>query len=193
MNTETYQLSLSLIERIRTLLSSGDQPKIYWDYRDEVSNDLIKKALNDRNYEFPIDAFHEDMFTDIDTYQLELDYIKNTLKDIEKDISKELNCDIEELNLQEIAKDIYSDVFDIISVDINLKELLGRKNVEVRIEMQSNYDCINSDWLESQGTYEMESYFGDMIKMLQFNPVEIKQFLLSKGRKVSGKWPNKPK
>ena len=36
--------------------------------------------------------------------------------------------------------------------------------------MLSNYDCINSNWFESQGGYRYEeSYFGDMVDSL--NPV----------------------
>ena len=44
--------------------------------------------------------------------------------------------------------------------------------------MLSNYDCINSCWLESQGGFRYkESYFGDMIDTLRLNPAKVKKAL----------------
>lgn len=58
--------------------------------------------------------------------------------------------------------------------------------------MLSNYDCINSCWLESQGGFRYkESYFGDMIDTLRLNPAKVKKALTEKGYTVYGRFPNK--
>ena len=51
--------------------------------------------------------------------------------------------------------------------------------IRVRVEMLSNYECINSNWLESQEGYRYkESYFGDMIDALNLNPSKVKKMLV---------------
>ena len=58
--------------------------------------------------------------------------------------------------------------------------------------MLSNYDCINSCWLESQGGFRYkESYFGDMIDTLRLNPAKVKKALTEKGYTVYGRFPNR--
>lgn len=65
-------------------------------------------------------------------------------------------------------------------------------DIPVRIEMHSNYDCINSHWLESQGGYIYPgSYFGDMVDALNLNPAKVKRFLSEKGVTVYGRCPDK--
>lgn len=65
-------------------------------------------------------------------------------------------------------------------------------NVPVRVEMLSNYDCINSHWLESHGGYIYPgSYFGDMVDALNLNPAKVKRFLSEKGVTVYGRCPDK--
>ena len=61
----------------------------------------------------------------------------------------------------------------------------------MRVEMLSNYDCINSNWLESQEGYRYkESYFGDMIDALNLNPAKVKKMLVEKGYTVYGRFPD---
>jgi hypothetical protein len=58
--------------------------------------------------------------------------------------------------------------------------------------MFSNYDCINSFWLESQGGYSYEeSYFGAIVDALNLNPSKVKTLLLQHNVKCNGKFPNK--
>lgn len=60
--------------------------------------------------------------------------------------------------------------------------LKNTDDIPVRVEMLSNYDCINSHWLESQGGYVYpDSYFGDMVDALNLNPAKVKRFLAEKG------------
>lgn len=74
-----------------------------------------------------------------------------------------------------------------------LKELLkNTDDIPVRVEVLSNYDCINSNWLESQEGYRYkESYFGDMIDALNLNPAKVKKMLVEKGYTVYGRFPDK--
>lgn len=63
--------------------------------------------------------------------------------------------------------------------------------IPVRVEMLSNYDCINSFWLESRcGFRYKESYLGDMIDTLRLNPAKVKEILTEKGYTVYGRFPN---
>ena len=71
------------------------------------------------------------------------------------------------------------------------KLLRNTRDIPVRIEMLSNYDCINSHWLESGSGFSYEeSYFGDMIDALGLNPMRVKQLLVSLGDKVRGRFPD---
>ena len=84
---------------------------------------------------------------------------------------------------QEHEDEIREEIYDRNDSD-TLKELL--KN------MLSNYDCINSNWLESQEGYRYkESYFGDMIDVLNLNPSKVKKMLVEKGYTVYGRFPDK--
>ena len=66
--------------------------------------------------------------------------------------------------------------------------LKNTDDIPVRVEMLSNYDCINSHWLESQGGYVYpDSYFGDMVDALNLNPAKVKRFLAEKGISVYGR------
>ena len=73
-----------------------------------------------------------------------------------------------------------------------LNDLLRQTgDLPVRVEMLSNYDCINSHWLESQGGYCYPgSYFGDMIDALNLNPAKVKQYLAEQGETLDGHYPD---
>lgn len=74
-----------------------------------------------------------------------------------------------------------------------MKELIkNTDDIPVRVEMLSDYDCINSNWLESQDGYRYEeSYFGDMVDALNLNPARVKKTLKEKGYKTCGRFPDK--
>ena len=74
-----------------------------------------------------------------------------------------------------------------------LKDLIKRTDdIPIRVEMLSNYDCINSNWFESQGGYRYEeSYFGDMVDTLNLNPAKVKKLLLEHGYEVHERFPNR--
>ena len=74
-----------------------------------------------------------------------------------------------------------------------IKDLIRHTdNIPIRVEMLSNYDCINSNWFESQGGYRYEeSYFGDMVDCLNLNPARVKRLLTEHGYKTYGRFPNR--
>ncbi|MCM1107949.1 MAG: hypothetical protein NC388_02705 [Clostridium sp.] len=74
-----------------------------------------------------------------------------------------------------------------------LGTLLGNTaDIPVTVEMLSNYDCINSHWLESRGGYVYPgSYFGDMVDALNLNPAKVKRSLTEKGIRVYGRYPDR--
>lgn len=93
---------------------------------------------------------------------------------------------------EEHEDEIREEIYDRNDSD-TLKELLkNTDDIPVRVEMLSSYDCINSNWLESQEGYRYkESYFGDMIDALNLNPAKVKKMLVEKGYTVYGRFPDK--
>jgi hypothetical protein len=162
---------------------------IYVDYRDSLDNslDTIAKCLKAKNR----DALYEEIDRWYDNY------MEESVSDIMEGLKKELvrmgykKWEAEkffEENEEEIRNIIYSrDDSD------PLPDLLrNTSEMPVRIELLSNYDCINSHWLESSGGYSYEeSYFGDMVDALNLNPCKVRKLLLEHEEKVSGKFPNK--
>lgn len=161
----------------------------YVDYRESLDNslDTIEKCLEAKNS----DALHEKL----DEWYSEQEYesVYNIMEDLKKELVKsgykkwEAEKFFEE-NEEEIKNEIYSrDDSD------PLKGLLRNTNkIPVRVELLSNYDCINSHWLESSGGYSYEeSYFGDMVDALNLNPCKVKKILLEQGEKTIGQFPDK--
>jgi hypothetical protein len=93
---------------------------------------------------------------------------------------------------EENEDDVRDEIYSRGEYDGVEKLLRNTRDIPVRVEMLSNYDCINSHWLESQGGFSYEeSYFGDMIDALWLNPKKVKQLLAENGEKVCGRFPNR--
>lgn len=64
--------------------------------------------------------------------------------------------------------------------------------IPIRVEMLSDYDYINSHWFGSRDGYRYEeSYFGDMVDSLDFNPVRVKKIPIKHGYKAYGCFPGR--
>lgn len=73
-----------------------------------------------------------------------------------------------------------------------ITELISHTDdIPVRVEMLSNYDCINSHWLESGGYSYKEAYFGDMVDALNLNLARVKEIMTPHGEKLVGRFPDK--
>ena len=159
------------------------------DYRENLDNNLgtIAKCIETKSHDALFEVVDECYYDHrISNVRIIMEDIKTKLKDI--GYRKWETEKFFEENEDEIECEIYErDDSDPI------KDLLGNTDkIPVRIEMISNYDCINSHWFESSGGYSYkDSYFGDMVDTLNLNPFKVKSLLLEHGEKVFGKFPNK--
>ena len=163
---------------------------VWTDYRDNLDNcrDTIQKCLEERN--------SESLWEKADEWYSDAEWdavrdIAAKLKDeciSSHDFGKEAVEQFFGEYGDEIREEIYSRNFSDI-----LKELVkNTDDIPVRVEMLSDYDCINSNWLESQDGYRYEeSYFGDMVDALNLNPARVKKTLKEKGYKTCGRFPDK--
>ena len=190
----TRSISDALYSKIVEKLKSMEDPQIYWDYRGGIDNKTILKALEyAEKYKdaYPIDYIYERVFDWNHDYicDLEIDHLKEALSWFETELQEELG--VEEIDLEEIARELKDDLLDYVSVDYDLKDLL-KGDVNIRFEMLSNYDCINSAWFEQQSGYSYpDSYFADTIKMLGLSPAKVKKTLNDHGVETHGKWPSR--
>ena len=91
----------------------------------------------------------------------------------------------------EYEDEIRDEIYSRNDSDVVKDLIRNTDDIPIRVEMLSNYDCINSNWFESQGGYSYEeSYFGDMVDSLNLNPAKVKKLLTGHGCKVYGRFPN---
>lgn len=180
MKTTTI-LSEELQQKIRTELSKP----LYLDFDDRG------ECLSDESVELILEGKADEV---IDTItELNAEYISDLERNRIVEVLEEYETEIED-ETGESYESVESELITFFSEDchaeLNLKDLF-RQKVPVRIELHSNYDCINSHWLESS-EYSAESYYFDAIKALNLNPAFVKEFLLTKRAKVTGSWKNIP-
>lgn len=163
---------------------------VWVDYRDNLDNcrDTIQKCLEERN--------SESLWEKVDEWYSDAEWeavrdIVAKLKD-ECISSHDFGKEAVEQFFGEYGDEIREEIYSRNSSDI-LKELVkNTDDIPVRVEMLSDYDCINSNWLESQDGYRYEeSYFGDMVDALNLNPARVKKTLKEKGYKTCGRFPDK--
>lgn len=162
---------------------------IYIDYRESLDNrlDTIEKCIREKS----ADTLYEAMDTWF--YDQELTQVELVMKDLKKELVKTGYKKWEAEKFFEENEEQIKDVIFSRNDSDPLKDLIRNTGkIPVRIELLSNYDCINSHWLESSGGYRYEqSYFGDMVDALRLNPHKVKMILLAKGEKAIGYFPNK--
>ena len=180
--TLTLDFVKSLMEPSYTL--------VWTDYNDNLDNhmDIIRKCLDRRNCdclwekagEWYGDAEYEAVHGIMEKLKEEC-FVFNDFDEHEVDAFFDEHEDA-------IRDEIYSrNDSDVVKDLIRYTD-----DIPIRVEMLSDYDCINSNWFESQGgcSYE-ESYFGDMVDSLNLNPAQVKKLLTSHGYKVYGRFPNR--
>lgn len=175
---------MSITEKVKQELIRLNEQfplELYWDYRyDSLSNEHIQKIVEGNAHE----VYEEIM-------EMNLDHICTIEDERLKEAFNEVNKD-EDLNYDDVRDELKDNLLDYLYVDINLEELIDRTNpINVRIEMLSNYDCINSHYFEGSYSYE-KSYFGDMVDTLNLNPKIVKGMLESNGIECEGNWEDIP-
>lgn len=73
--------------------------------------------------------------------------------------------------------------------DVEGTLLRNTADFPIRIEMHSNYDCINSHGFEDSYSYR-QSYFGDMVDRLNLNPHQVEQTFRKNELECVGDFPN---
>lgn len=162
---------------------------VYVDYRDNLDDsfDVIEKCM-ERHSSIPLIDKIDEWYGEMESHN-----IREILKEIKDDCIME---GFEEKDVEGFLDKNHDEIMDLIYIrngSDTIRELLKNSdNIPVRVEMLSNYDCINSHWLESQGGYIYPgSYFGDMIDALNLNPAKIRRMLTEKGIRVYGRYPDR--
>lgn len=163
---------------------------VWVDYNDNLDNcrDTIQKCLEERSCESlweKVDGgIHEAEWEAARTIATELLDECITCYGFDEEAVEQFFNEHED----EISEEIYNR-----NDSDTLKELLkNTDDIPVRVEMLSNYDCINSNWLESQEGYRYkESYFGDMIDALNLNPAKVKKCWWRKATRYMADSPTK--
>lgn len=161
----------------------------YVDYRESLENklDTIEKCLAEKSRDTLYENFDE-WYSD-----QEYESVCNIMEGLKKELVKAGYRKWQaEKFFEENEEEIKNEIYNRNDSD-SLKDLLrNTDNIPVRVELLSNYDCINSHWLESSSGYSYEeSYFGDMVDALNLNPCKVRKILHEHGEKVVGQFPNK--
>lgn len=176
-------------EDIRDLLPQTTS-LYYVDYNDSLDEQtkVIEECLNkqsaDKLYESVDDWYIDSPHYAIQEYNREL---KNDL------VSKFSIEDFEAEELIEEHRDLIEEHYYNVDDSTLINDLCrNSRDINVRVTMYSNYDCINSHWFETQcgGYTYKETYFGAMVDTLKLNPRKVKDLLISKGLKAFGSYPN---
>ncbi len=112
-------------------------------------------------------------------------------KELIADICNKFEVDEDEAEdiFEEFRDEITDHYYNVDDSDV-LKDLVrNSRPINVRIPLYSNYDCINSHYFEGGYAYK-ESYFGDMVDVLNLNPAKVKKMLLENDVKCYGSFPN---
>ncbi len=180
--TLTLDFVKSLMEQSYTLL--------WTDYNDNLDNhlDIIRRCLEKQNCDClweKVDEWYGDA---------EWTAVREIIDKLKEECTESNGFDEDEVDafFDEHDDEIRDEIYSRNDSDV-LKDLIrNTDDIPIRVEMYSNYDCINSNWFESQGGYSYEeSYFGDVVDSLNLNPAQVKKLLTSHGYKVHGRFPNR--
>lgn len=181
MDRENKKLTMDFI---RSLME--DSYTLVWvNYDDNLNEnlDVIETCMKEKSAMTLYDKT-DDWYRDARWYG-----VSQILEDIKSNcINDGFDEDAVEEFMDENRDDIVNIIYERDDSDALGGLLKNTDDIPVRIEMLSNYDCINSHWLESHGGYVYpDSYFGDMVDALNLNPAKVKRFLTEKGIAVYGR------
>ena len=180
--TLTLDFIKSLMEPAYTL--------IWTDYNDNLDNHcgLIQKCLDSKSREHLWEKADE-WYSDA-----EWEAVREIIAKLKEECTVFHDFDGEAVDdfFDEYEDEIRDEIYSRNDSDV-VKELIRHTDdIPIRVEMLSNYDCINSNWFESQGGYRYEeSYFGDMVDSLNLNPARVKKILTEHGYRAYGRFPNR--
>jgi hypothetical protein len=173
-------------EEIKDLLPTSTT--LYYVDRDDnldEHTELIQKCIENKSTDVLYEAIDE-WYLDSPTYSFE--YYDS---DLISDICRKFEIDEDEADdiFEEFRDEIRDHYYNVDDSNV-LKDLIrNSRPINVRIPLYSNYDCINSHHFEDGYAYR-ESYFGDMVDVLNLNPAKVKKMLLESDVKCYGSFPN---
>lgn len=184
MESENTRLTMDFIKS----LMEDSYTLVLVDCRDNLddSHNLIRKCLDSRSCEHLWDM------TDRWYSDAECAAIREIVAKLRDKCVNIFNKDYVNVFFNEHEDEIIDEIYNRNDSDVLGELLKNSDDVPVRIEMLSNYDCINSNWFESHGGYSYEkSYFGDMVDALNLNPAKVKRLLTEHGYRTCGRFPDR--
>lgn len=85
---------------------------------------------------------------------------------------------------------IRDEIYSRDNSDIIADLFRNTSDIPIRVELHSNYDCINSHYFEEVYCYN-DSYFGAMVDALNLNPIKVREALSNAGIVVEDYCPDK--
>lgn len=178
-----------IMEFVKSLMDES-YTLVWTDYNDNLDDhrDLIWKCLAGGNCEHlwkKADAWYSDS---------EWEAVREIITKLKTEctVFRDVDEETVEAFFEEHEEEIRDEIYRRNDSNVLAELIRNTDDIPIRVEMLSNFDCINSDWFESQGGYRYEaSYFGDMVDCLNLNPARVKKLLREHGYKVSGRFPNR--
>lgn len=148
--------------------------------------DIIEQCIRDRSSEYLHDTVWRWYYT------AEWESIRAIIKDLQEECMWEGFTDNQVSYIfDRYEKEIIQEIRDRDDSEPATTLIEQTDSVPVRVEMLSDYDCINSHWFELQNGYRYEqSYFGDLVDALNLNPREVARIFSRHDIKCSGTFPD---
>jgi len=188
MNTN-ISLSNTLIKEIEKAFKKAKQPERYFDSNDKIDiATIIKTYEADTPGSYPMSDVYEQMNDDV-VWEIENEHIKSILNDFRTEIAAENDIPEQDIDIDELADELYDEFIEFVKVKVDIRKIMP--DIPVRLELISNYDCINSHWYEAScGGYEASNcYFADVMLKLAIDAKKMKALMIKHDCKVTGIWP----
>lgn len=178
---ELYDIFISKLDESYSL--------VYTDYRDTLGGypKEIQECIDSNNdchlYDTVLSMYDEAI------HDNSIEEFEELVKQIEKDVKYEKYWEV--LPNFNNSDSFWGVIYAIQDRNESepLKECLGRTEMRCRIELNSNYESLASNW-DTGNTYSYDGYFKQMVDLLCLNPANIKKEFLKSGLYVTGRWPN---
>ena len=156
----------------------------YTDYTTNLNNrmDIVAECLGKKSAEPLYDFANE--FEQGEQLESIIEELKESLT--EQGYTEEQIETLFSDNEDAIRDEIYSrDDSDIVGALVK-----NTRDIAIRVEQHSNYDCINSHHFEGCYSYN-ESYFGAMVDALNLNPRKVQHYFKNTAKiETAGYFPN---
>ena len=160
---------------------------VYTDYTTNLNEsiDTIIKCIESKSAR-PLHDYANQIY-----YCNESESVDNIIEGI-KEVLQESDYDHEDIEqfFAEYEEQIREEIYIRDDTDIATALVDNTRDIAIRVELHSNYDCINSHYFE--GTYHYkDSYFGAMVDALNLNPRKVQEYFRDIAKiTTAGYFPN---